>query len=339
MTILFIDSFDHYIDLSQKYTGSRYATISSGSGRYGTAGVHIGYGSGSSPGYFYKTFSSSEYIFTAGFAWTRTVDRGPMVSPCQIVEFYYSGGVSESVSVSLGREGELYIGTGSNSATTLGISTRKTVPNKSYYLEFSVLCDQSVGQATIRLNGTKWIDLSDVNTSPYTYYGNIFDTVKIHAGGEPNIDDLYISNDIEPLGDVRIFTLYPSLDGATSQWTPSSGSAHYSLVNESPPVTTGYVSSSGSLTDLYEFDTFEYGIGTAQAVQLNHLLASGTATTGTLDIYGKLTSGSLSYTTSASGLAGSQTTYQYKSFIIDDDPITGKEWLLEDINTYQFGIA
>lgn len=44
-------------------------------------------------------------------------------------------------------------------------------------------------------------------------------------------------------GDLRVARLLPTSDGDTTQWTPSTGTAHWSLLDEVPPNTTDYVSS------------------------------------------------------------------------------------------------
>jgi len=65
------------------------------------------------------------------------------------------------------------------------------------------------------------------------------------GGATPTYDDLYIcdgtggtNNDF--LGDCRVDTLYPTSDGNYSQFTPSTGSSHFALVDETTPNTTDY---------------------------------------------------------------------------------------------------
>ena len=84
------------------------------------------------------------------------------------------------------------------------------------------------------------------------------------------IDDVYVTNTSTRLGESRVAVLYPSADTAHADWTPSTGTDHYALVDETTVNSdTDYVASGtvGDL-DLYEVGDLPFTPESIHAVQV-----------------------------------------------------------------------
>ena len=136
------------------------------------------------------------------------------------------------------------------------------------------------------------------------------------------------------LGDCRIDTIYPSADGTYSDFTPSTGSTHYTLVDEATPNTTDYVSSSTvGNRDSYQFqDIAALSAQTIYGVQVNAAIVKDDA--GARSAATFVRSGSSNSDGAGVGLSTSQT---YISQIFTTDPNTGAAWTESAVNAAQFG--
>ena len=108
------------------------------------------------------------------------------------------------------------------------------------------------GSCIVRLDGNEVLNYSGATTTT-----NTVDTLIFNARNSVNgVDDMYLldltdgtATDGRPnntfLGDMKVAHLYPTADGATSGLTPSTGTVHFSLVNENPVNATSYNSGLG----------------------------------------------------------------------------------------------
>lgn len=150
------------------------------------------------------------------------------------------------------------------------------------------------------------------------------------------IDDVYVSSGSR-LSDVEIEYLRPNADGAHTDWTPSSGSDHYTMVDDltqdddSTRVAAGAVGN----TDSYEITTLTNGTGTIHGlmVGINHknaipdiaTLSTVTRQSGT-DSFGAAT-------------AMGTIEYRYLTEGNTTNPITASPFTVEEINSsIQFGM-
>lgn len=155
---------------------------------------------------------------------------------------------------------------GNANYTVLGQSADAVSSNAYDFLEFKVTSDVSTGAIEVRRNGSAFWTLSGVNTD-IEATGN---TSSVLIGGyaarfggnttenhflKATISDVYILNEtvngsdaLDPvtfIGDRHWQARTPTTDGHYAQWTPSTGSNHAALVDEIPPNTTDYNSTSG----------------------------------------------------------------------------------------------
>lgn len=251
MTAKFMDSFDHYGDLTLKWYSSSGASIISRTGRFGTDGCSL-----ASDGYlmYYRPNQTVGWAdvyenapsWVAGLAYRATVNEaGSLMSFCLT-----TGIATAQVVVGINLDGSLYASSGSS---TLVTTSRKMTAGNWYYIEAKVVCDASNGSAVIHINGTEWGNISGVATRPYddaSYH--YINAVQINGVGAPYIDDIYIlvvnGNDPQGSGynndfwgDTRIEVMHPISDGTRQDWTPSSGSFGWKMVDSFQPQYTNNV--------------------------------------------------------------------------------------------------
>lgn len=124
-------------------------------------------------------------------------------------------------------------------------------------------------------------------------------------------------------------------DGATTNFTPSTGTNHAALVDESPPNDdTDYNQSSnvGDL-DLYEITDMAHTPASIFGVQIN--LNAKKDDAGTRSIAGVVRSGGTNYEGGAQALS---TSYAYYLDVRETDPDTSAPWTKTGVDNAQFGI-
>lgn len=152
--------------------------------------------------------------------------------------------------------------------TTLGMTGPGLSAGVYTYIEWRVTIHPSAGQVQVTLNGQLSLDLSGVNTSNTgSSAANVLvlGSSRLGAPAIANVqlafDDLYLLDGTGAapynarLGDSRVDALRAIADAPTLEWTPSTGTAHWSLIDEIPPQTTDYVEAATvGQTDLYAFE-------------------------------------------------------------------------------------
>ncbi len=240
-------------------------------------------------------------------------------------------GGTNKVSVSISGTQKLLILDSTGSIVGTGTTT---VPLSSwFYVELKCVKGAS-GTATLHLNGA-----AEIAASTGNYGTSNFDTVEFanHSlSGNTKVDDVFVldttgsgpQNDF--VGDVRVVTLYPVADGSYTQWTPDTGTDHFSRVDEL--LIDGDASYVKDATpgdkDSYLMDTFlttiysaQFNLGARKGESALRQIAPLIRQAGT-DHVGATFTLSLDYL--------------FYSWILDNDP-TGSPWLAATINADEFG--
>jgi hypothetical protein len=153
------------------------------------------------------------------------------------------------------------------------------------------------------------------------------------------IDDLYIlttsgSANTTFWGDVHIEARFPTSDATYSQWTPSTGTDHYALVDETTPNTTDYVSSlTPGQKDTYGFQDLTATDGTVMAVQ--EMIYAQKSDAGARSIAGLSRVSSTDYDGETKALTSS---YTYYTHVMERNPNTGIAWTISEVNASEFGV-
>lgn len=131
-----------------------------------------------------------------------------------------------------------------NLSTLLATATRRVSISQSAYhwYEWRAIFDGSAGAVEVWCDGAQIITATGLNTKQTS--ATYLNAAQIGSPGADAVwlyyDDFYISLGTR-LGDMRIATRVPTSDATPNDGTPSTGTAHWSLVDENPVNTTDYV--------------------------------------------------------------------------------------------------
>lgn len=336
MALRFVDSFDHYAtaDIVKKWsTVSSSPTISAGNGRRSTASLRIATGVVQYVG----LNLTAQPTWILGFA----LRMGTVNSfNSQIMQWFDNA--SAQVELWMLTTGALSIVRAGSA--TLGTVTSPLLTAGTYnYIEWAVTIHPSAGTSELRINGTSVLSLTGVNTR-----ATANSSANILRFGYPtgsgsiytwDYDDVYICDGTGSaphntfLGDCRVDTLFPTSDGTSQQWTPSTAGTHYTLVDETAPNTTDYVASNTvGHRDTYGMQDLSAMTGTIYGVQLN--LAALKNDAGARSVKPLLLSGASEALGAATALSTSQT---YTLHMQTTDPATGVAWTESGVNAAQCG--
>jgi hypothetical protein len=225
----------------------------------------------------------------------------------------------------------------------LGRASKSLKRNTWHYLEYKVYCHDSSGTIDVQLDGENILALSSVDTLQDTtgYLGSFVIRAprsSADANVAASIDDLYILDGAAGLSDflgpVKVETLHPTGDTATVNWTTSTGSNHYALVDENPVNTGDYVySATANQEDKYTLSNLTY-LSSIDGVQLGCMAQLDGP--GTKQVYLTCDSNGTANTGSENYLA--DTTSIHFSRILENDPDTSNAWTASAVNALIAGV-
>jgi hypothetical protein len=343
MALRFFDGFDHY----NSGNGNSITTLMSTNGWtlnqtnacFTTSPYGVGYSCGNSTNggsnLNYITFDNQQ-TWIVGFAFyaisnisanlIQLVDGGTSQLELQAI-----GSGATSVYFQLTRNGTLIAGP----TVTYPIGTW-------HYLEFKGKIDPTVGVAALKVDQVTGLSFTgNTRASSNSYAATVYVNMIAYGGGsgpQMYIDDLYIAdgsgtfnNDF--IGQARVETLYPTGDGTTTQWTTSSGTTHYSLVNQQTPDNDSSYVSDQTVGDVDLYTVTPSLTGNTVGVNLIHL--SRKDDTALRQVATTMTVGGTAYEGNTATLASG---YQYYKTMYDHNPNTSVNFTNFDISSGQFGI-
>jgi hypothetical protein len=318
MAMTLIEGWDHY-DVrangsSEKgWNGNPFSNVS-GRGFIGGQAISVIINN-----QVYKQLASSYSTFTVGAA--------IQISDTACGTFLtLSNSGTFVASLSIGADLRLFV-TDTAARTFPGTTLIRT--NVWFYVEMKIVVGTS-GTTEVRLNGN--------STSEITGTGN-FGTSNINRvqfechslSGATLVDDVY-GTDGSFLGDIVVRTLYPNGDGTHQQWTPDTGSTHYTRVNEHNFDGDGSYVYDGTVGHIDSYDMDDSPGTVAYAAQLNLGARKGDA--GLRQIAPMMRQSGTDYVGPTETLS---TDYAFYSWMLDNDP-SGSPWTVATINADECGV-
>lgn len=269
---------------------------------------------------------------TTGWAWRCTVATGT-----RNLFSYFEGG-TEHLRVTYNGDGTFSV---SRAGTALAGPSAAVILSAGawYTIEFSGTIHDTTGAFELKVNGTTILSASGVDTRNGGTSGTI-NTIQIVAGTASNDDwdDMWSANAAgEFYGDLRVCEAVPNSDGGASQWTPSTGTAHYACVDDATPGgDTDYVSDSTvGHRDTYGFPSLPVGSGgTVVGVSVRMWARKDDAGTRTIDGVARI-SGTNYDNGSALALGAAYAPSEARWLT---NPATGTAWTVSQVNGAELGV-
>lgn len=359
MSLLHIDGFDHYVANNVVFPtpgGSVYAEINASSriapstilggqcwycDTDNTAAAKLrlslttSYGAGNTLGVGFNLYASA-------------YNNAAFTSSAHNVYFAHFGsvggtrlfGVGTLAGASvLGNTLNIYSGT---STTPIASSILTLAPLTLYHIEMKMVIHASTGSIEVRVNGVLWVSATGLNTAGTAVQSVTFAQAVSGAGWcSLNYDNYYVwdgagSVNNNWLGEQKVYTLFPSADTADADWTKSTGSDGYDLINDVPAVPATRYLEASVVGDVSIFD-----LGNLPTTSL---IVKGVKTV----VYAEKTdaaAGSLEFgpvhaaTPSLVTIAQTNGSYRFNDKIDELNPSTGVAWLSTDINATQIELS
>lgn len=335
MTLLFVDGFDHYAtaDITKKWTSLNGSPTIGALGRRLSGQLRIS----NTACHVTKTFSANA-SWVIGVAYS----VASLPSSSVLVAELLDNGTTQC-DIRLNPDGTLSA-TRNGTAVTGGTSTTALSAGAFYYIEWKVTIADSIaaGSCKVRLNGVEIINVTtgqDLKNTANAYATQVRIGNRTANPHTADYDDLYIcdqngSTNNDFLGDCRIDTQFPNGDGATTNFATSSGTTHYTLVDETAPNTTDYVDSANvGDRDLYDFTNLTaLATSTVYGVQVSTAALKDDA--GSRSIAVTARSGGTNVDGATQALSTSQL---YFSSVFETDSASA-QWNQSSVDAAQFGI-
>lgn len=330
MAILFFDGFENAVTPGK--WGSLHTAPATADGRYGY-GLRI---NSNTTGAAVRDITASAVV-VVGFAFRRNgTNTGE--SFAGIPGLYGDSGATLHLQmrpVFTDGSWKFYRGT-----TLLGTSATGLINTADWnYLEAKATIHDSTGTFIVRHNGTEIFNFTGDTKNGGTNSTIDFVRFGTNSGYDCDIDDVYILdgtgtslNDF--LGDSKVVSSVPTADSTPLQWTPSTGTDHYALVDETPANTTDYVSNAvdGEI-DMVTVATFADSGHTVHAAQLTSNAAKDDA--GARSFRHRVDSDTFVSTGTDKGLS---TSFQTWWDLFATDPDGGGAWTIAQLNAAKFGV-
>jgi hypothetical protein len=330
MSIIFSDSWDHYSVIANKWdlAGTDCSIDLTGTKSRTGIGCMLVLSSSAGPT---KTITATTTPLV-GTAWYSNIAG-------EVMRFMYLASGAQNVRIQVLGDGSIQALVGNDggvAVTVLGTSAISVVHFNQYnYIE--VKCNIAAapnGSVVIKVNGVQVLSVTGVKTyaAPIDSGQPFVTGIQLMGpGGLPDCrhDDTYIVDwGISPLTDflgaIAVYAQAPTADGTPLNWTPSTGTDHYAMVDEIPPNgDTDYVSSA------VVGDVDQYSYGSTGVPVGSTLLAVQHVLDAKIDAAGSRSIGSVVSGVASAGQALT-TTYHMVTVPYGLNPATGVAWALAD---------
>lgn len=152
-------------------------------------------------------------------------------------------------------------------------------------------------------------------------------------------DHVYMTTG-ERLGPTEIRSLLPSSDTAQKQWTPSTGTTNFNMVNEtsSPSMTTLVSAATANLKDYYNVSGMMVKDQGSSIAGIQHYFFGRSTASNTESIKTNIKIGSTEDGAAVSMAPFGANTLLYRRSVVTINPNTSLPWTYSDLNSIQLGI-
>jgi hypothetical protein len=324
MTMVFIDSFDHYTDRLDKWDTiqqSQAPAISTTEGRFLNGSLKVGGGSKSGDlTKFIKVLNQYEYI--AGFAVYFPTD-------CFFDVKFHDVTGAKCGEVTLNAPD---VQLSDNAGTVVATAPSSITAATWQFVEFRCKSHATLGELEVRVDGTIVASATSLNTR-----GTPITQIRVEAhptSADAFIDDLYVLNTAGAaphnsfLGDTRVTVLRPKANGNTNNFTPTGAASNFQAVDDALNDGDATFVEAGQVFAKEDYDNFNFadlGIspGTIYGVQVVN--AAKKTDAGQLRYVDQMVVNGARYT-DGSEVTATTGLYKMTTFISDKDPSDNATW-------------
>lgn len=321
MAILWMDGFAHYGTSSTRMTEAGWvvagASPTTSSPRTGTHCLDISNSSASAR----RSFGGPKSTVGVGAAiklagWPGTSTGGWVL---------YDAALGSQLTLSFNLSGYLELRRGSSGGTLLATSSAIILAGLWQHLEIKAVIDNTAGSVEVRLNGVTVLSVSGVDTQATANAEVSFITFNGYTSGL-TIADAYAwdtsgSVNTDFIGDQRVYTRFVNADTATENWTPSTGTDSYAVVDEATPSDADYLSAASAMTTVLGLPALAGTVTTVKAIQTVHRSLKSEA--GLCSMRGGVVSSGVAGNGATVGLSISA---GYYNDVFNTDPNTSAAW-------------
>jgi len=331
MTLLKMEGFDHLHsdDFVKKGFSEEYSvTTSSSYARYGGQGAVA---AASIDGFTWNTGVNKSTIYFG--AAVKKQEGGSITyhASYPIVRFIDESAV---IQVRIHVMSDYSIAAYQGDGTLLGASAADVFLDlKWQYLEVKVTISATVGEVTVRINGTQVLNLTSQDTKNGSDYIRDIRCGCINASRRVYYDDMYI-DDAQFNGDCRVKTFVPdSISSTNNSFTASAGNKDECVDEEEQNGDTDYITSN-TLNHKQGFGITTGALGTVQAIQLNNCCRIDEV--GDRKITPLIRSNGTDYQGTETELITAE--YLFESEIFETDPDDSNPWTQTKLEAAEFGL-
>jgi len=249
MALLFVDSFDHYAtaDLPGKYSATGGATIISSVTREPRNGPQCcRFLVAGSSNLSKKFLAHTTWIMGIGIKLDADVGGSLDHDIFQVIDHTESTVSDTQVSLQYNFDKKFRVVRGSEIVGTVLATSDGTfdLDDGWHFIEFKCVINNTIGSFDAQLDGVQIQGIETTGVDTRNGANDLANGITIRpvigVNSECLFDDLYIANGAPPgiidfLGDIKIDALFPRADGNYEEFTPSSGTDAFALVNTFPP--------------------------------------------------------------------------------------------------------
>jgi hypothetical protein len=357
MALLFMDGMDLHANLTDSYldlkgwviTNASYVTPRSTSGRFGGGHIELNANGTLNYGRVTKDLPGPVATLIAGWAsYHERVHADPAEGEAYVATFLDGSGNAQVILRwnTIDQLLRVYNASSNSPNQLLGTASMPKLEGQWLYLEVKVTIDGTNGAVAVRQGGQEVLSVTGVNTDS-TGAGTIgkvrFLGINVSSGSYKQlIDDVYFADDAggvndDFLGDVRIETLRPNGDTAQAEFTPSSGTDHYAMVDDNGPQHDGdgtYVQSDTvGHVDRYAWPGLSRSPAAIHGINVSTVMRKDDA--GPREARALIRSGE---TTAHGATRALTTSYAMYGDVFDQDPDTGGAWTESALETLEAGV-
>ncbi len=334
MALLFFDSCDHMgttqANVTAKYSSTGTMAPATAAARTGTHGYLINAG-----GLLISKTLPASGGAVVGFAmrWTASFNNTTF--------FDIRESTTPHLALGIDATGHLQVKLG---ASVLGTSATALSLNSFYYIELKTVIHDSAGTYEVHVDGVQDAALTATGQDTRNGGTGTWDNFRfVNAVNGQHLDDIYAcdTSGSAPrntfLGVVKVECLFPQTDataaGSNATLTPSTGTDHGALVDETSPNTTDYNASANvGDKDTYNYPSMSLS-GTVLGVQTNLYVVKTDAAART--VCAVVRSGGTDYD---GANVSPQTSYTYQSTVFAQNPDTAADWTSSEVNALEAGM-